>query len=248
MAIALITGAGGGLGSAVARRLAADGHRVALNDRPGLDLADLAGELGGLAAPADVTDPDAVAAMVEEVERRAGGNIGILVSAATHLSTAPLAEHDLDDWWQVIDVDLGGTFACAQAVMAGMVDRGGGRMVLIASEGGLIGFPDATACSAAKAGIVALTKALGRELGPLGIAVNAIAPSVIDTQRLAERARIAGMSAEEFRARQAARVPLGRIATPAEIAATVAFLTDERMPALVGQILHADGGTNRTRS
>jgi NAD(P)-dependent dehydrogenase (short-subunit alcohol dehydrogenase family) len=121
-------------------------------------------------------------------------------------------------------------------------------MVLIGLVFGRLGFEDEADCAAAKAGIVALTKALGRELGPLGIAVNAIAPSVIDTQRLTERARIAGVSAAEFRARQAARVPLGRIATPAEIAATVAFLTDERMPALVGQILHADGGTNRTRA
>lgn len=248
MAIALITGAGGGLGSAVARRLAADGHRVALNDRPGLDLTGLAGKLGGVAAPADVTDPEAVTAMVADVEERAGEHIGILVAGATRLTTAPFGEHDLDDWWRVIDVDLGGTFACAQAVLAGMVERGGGRMVLVASEAGLIGLPDATAWSAAKAGIVALTKALGRELASFGIAVNAIAPSVIDTQRLADRARTAGMPAEEYRARQAARVPLGRIATPAEIAATVAFLADERMTALVGQIVHADGGTNRTRA
>jgi NAD(P)-dependent dehydrogenase (short-subunit alcohol dehydrogenase family) len=248
MAVALVTGAGGGLGSAVARRLAADGHRVAVNDRPNRDLSDFARELDGVAAPADVADPEAVAAMVAEVEQRAGGHIGILVAGATLLSTAPFAEHDLDDWWRVIDVDLGGAFACAQAVMPGMVERGGGRMVLIASEGGLIGRAEATATSAAKAGIVALTKSLGRELGPLGIAVNAIAPSVIDTQRLAERAQSVGMPAGEFRTRQAARVPLGRIATPAEIAATVAFLADERMPTLVGQVLHADGGTNRTRA
>ena len=248
MAVALVTGAAGGLGSAVARRLAADGHRVALNDRPDRDVSGLVRELDGLAAPADVADPDAVAAMVAEVEGVTGAHVGILVAGATHLTMAPFNEHDPDDWWRVIDVDLGGTFACAQAVMPGMVERGGGRMVLIASEGGLIGMPGATACSAAKAGIVTLAKSLGRELAPLGIAVNAIAPSVIDTPRLAAMAADAGMPADEFRARQAARVPLGRVASPAEIAETVAFLADERLPTLVGQILHADGGSTRSRA
>ncbi|NVI90648.1 SDR family oxidoreductase [Actinomadura sp. BRA 177] len=212
------------------------------------DLTPLARELGGIAAPADVADPDAVSAMVAEIERRADGHVGILVAGATRLTTAPFAEHDPDDWWRVIDVDLGGAFACAQAVMPGMVERGGGRMVLVAAECGLTGWPGQTACSAAKAGIVTLTKSLGRELAPLGIAVNAIAPSVIDTPRLASLAEAAGEPAAEYLARQAARVPLGRIATPDEIAAAVAFLTDERIPTLVGQILHTNGGTTRARA
>ncbi|NKZ08805.1 SDR family NAD(P)-dependent oxidoreductase [Actinomadura latina] len=248
MAIALVTGAGGGLGTAVSRRLAADGHRVALNDRPDRDLSALARELDGLAAPADVADPDAVAEMVAGIEQRTGGQVAILVAGATRLAVAPFAEHDLDDWWRVIDVDLGGAFACAQAVMPGMVERGGGRMVLIAAESGLIGRAGETACSAAKAGIVTLAKSLGRELAPLGIAVNAIAPSVIDTPRLAAKAEAAGVPAAEFRAREAAAVPLGRIASPAEIAAAVAFLADERMPTLVGQILNTNGGTTRARA
>ncbi|MEU8345657.1 NADP-dependent 3-hydroxy acid dehydrogenase YdfG [Actinomadura meyerae] len=248
MAVALVTGAAGGLGTAVARRLAAGGHRVALNDRPDRDVAELAAELDGIAAPADVADPEAVAAMVEEVERQTGTDIGILVAGAAHLATGPLTDHDPDDWWRVIDVDLGGTFACAQAVMPGMVDRGGGRMVLVAAESGLVGKPEATAWSAAKAGIIALTKALGRELAPLGIAVNAIAPSVIDTPWLLDAAERTAVADEEFRRREEERVPLGRIATPDEIAAAVAFLADERLPMLVGQILLTNGGTVRTRA
>ncbi|MEU8797434.1 SDR family oxidoreductase [Spirillospora sp. NPDC048819] len=248
MAVALVTGAGGGLGTAVARRLAAAGHLVALNDHPDRDVTGLAAEVGGVTAPADVSDPEAVEAMVAGVERQAGEQVGILVAGAAYMTMAPFAEHDLDDWWRIIDVNLGGTFACAQAVLPGMVERGGGRMVLISSEWGLIGWPDATAYSASKAGMIALTKSLGRELGPLGIAVNAIAPSVIDTAQLEVDAKAAGVSVDEIRARYAARVPLGRIATPEEVAESVAFLADPRLPTLIGQILHVNGGTTRARA
>jgi 2-hydroxycyclohexanecarboxyl-CoA dehydrogenase len=248
MAVALITGAGGGLGRAIARRLASDGHLVALTDRPGGPPIDgLAAELGGVSAPADIADPQAVERMVETVEEEAGEPVGILVAGAAHMTMAPLHDHDLDDWWRIVDTNLGGTFACAQAVLPGMSERGGGRMILIASEWGVIGWPNASAYAASKAGIIALTKSLGRELGPLGIAVNAIAPSVIDTPQLEVDARDAGVPVEELKARYAQRVPLGRIATPDEIASAVAFLADARLPTLLGQILHINGGTTRTR-
>ena len=248
MAVALVTGACGGLGTAIARRLAAGGHLVALNDRPDRDVAALAQRLAGVPAPADVSDPEAVSAMVADVERRTGDYVGILVTGAAHLTMAPFTEHDPDDWWRIVDVDLGGTFACAQAVLPGMVERGGGRMVLIASEWGLIGWPDATAHCASKAGIISLAKSLGRELGPLGIAVNAIAPSVIDTPRLEVDAQAAGVTVAEIRARYAGRVPLGLTASPEEVAEAVAFLADARLPTLLGQILHVNGGSTRTRA
>ncbi|WP_339155266.1 SDR family NAD(P)-dependent oxidoreductase [Actinomadura luteofluorescens] len=249
MTIALITGAAGGLGTAVARRLAAGGRLVALNDLPGRDVAGLAAELNGVAAPADVSDPEAVTAMVAEVERRTGGQIALLVTCASRLEMAPFTRtEDLEGWWRTIDTDLGGTFACAQAVMPGMVERGGGRMVFTASEWGVIGWPDASAYSASKAGVIALAKSLGLELAPLGIAVNAVAPGAIDTPLLEVDAATAGVSAEEIRARYAAQAPLGRIATPEEVAAAVAFLADERLPTLVGQILHVNGGSTRARA
>ncbi|HEX2312687.1 MAG TPA: SDR family oxidoreductase [Thermomonospora sp.] len=256
MAVALITGAAGGLGRAVAHRLAADGHLIALSDLPDEGrveaLHKLAAELGGpsgaLVAPADVADPDDVHRMVAEVEERAGEPVGVLVAGAAYLTMAPLAEHDPDDWWRVVDTNLGGTFACCQAVLPGMAERGGGRMILIASEWGITGWPHATAYSASKAGIITLAKSLGRELGQQGIAVNAVAPSYIDTPQLDVDARDAGVTPEEIRARYAARVPLGRIAAPEEVAEAVAFLADPRLMTLVGQVLHVNGGTTRSRA
>ncbi|MCW2919393.1 MAG: NAD(P)-dependent dehydrogenase, short-chain alcohol dehydrogenase family [Actinomycetia bacterium] len=249
MRVALVTGATGGLGRAVAHRLAADGMTVAVNDRhAGPELDRLAAEVGGLTAPADVSDPDAVREMVADVTGRTGTEIGVLVANAAYMTMAPLAEHDLDDWWRIVDTNLGGAFTCVQAVVPGMQARGEGRIVLVASEWGVIGWPDATAYCAAKAGLISLAKTLGRELAPDGIGVNAIAPSVIDTPQLEADARAAGVSREEILKRYAARAPLGRVATPEEIAASIAFLADARLSALVGQILHVNGGTTRSRA
>jgi NAD(P)-dependent dehydrogenase (short-subunit alcohol dehydrogenase family) len=245
--VALVTGAAGGIGAATARRLAADGARVAVNDlaaSPALD--ELAAELGGHAAPGDVADPGAVATLVAGVEV-ALGPVDVLVSNAAYMTMAPFAEHDLDDWWRVVEVNLGGTWTLAQAVVPGMRARGFGRVVVVTSEWGVIGWPGATAYSASKAGLVALVKTLGRELAPHGITVNGIAPSVVDTPQLAVDARAAGVGLDEIRRRYAAAIPLGRIARPEEIAATAAFLADPRMGALVGQVLSPNGGTTRSR-
>lgn len=225
MGLALVTGAGGAYGTAVARRLAADGHRVAVNDLPDVDLRGLAAEIGGFAAPGDVTHPDGVHAMLEALERAAGEHVGVLVAAAAHRTTAPLPKHDLDDWWHVVDTALGGAFACAQAVLPGMAERGGGRIVLLASEAGVAGRADATACSAAHAGVIALAKSLGRELAPFGITVNAVAPAEAD-----------------------APTPLRSAPAAGDVAAAVAFLADPRLPTLVGQTLNLTGGRTRARA
>jgi NAD(P)-dependent dehydrogenase (short-subunit alcohol dehydrogenase family) len=147
----------------------------------------------------------------------------------------------------VVEVNLGGTWTLAQAVVPGMRARGFGRVVVVTSEWGVIGWPGATAYSASKAGLVALVKTLGRELAPHGITVNGIAPSVVDTPQLAVDAGAAGVGLDEIRRRYAAAIPLGRIARPEEIAATAAFLADPRMGALVGQVLSPNGGTTRSR-
>lgn len=246
--VALVTGANGDIGSAVTRCLAAEGARVAVNDRvPGDDLNQLANEVGGMAAPADIRDPVAVASAVETVTERLGP-VDLLVANAAHMTMAPLAEYDPGDWWQVIDTNLTGSFHCIQAVLPSMQVRGHGRVVVVTSEWGVIGWPNATAYSASKGGLIGLTKSLGRELAPEGIIVNAVAPSVVDTVQLEVDARDAGVSRAEISARYAERVPLGRLAAPEEVAATIAFLADPRIVSLVGQIVSPNGGTTRARA
>jgi NAD(P)-dependent dehydrogenase (short-subunit alcohol dehydrogenase family) len=125
---------------------------------------------------------------------------------------------------------------------------GGGRIVLIASGWGVIGHPNATAYAASKAGLVALTKGLGRELGPQGILTNAIAPSYIDTEQLNVDAIDAGITLEEMRQVYRDLVPTGQLATVADIAGAVAFLASPGAAAFVGQILQPNGGVTRTRA
>lgn len=243
----LVTGAAQGLGRATARRFAAEGASVAVNDRvasPELDA--LCAEIGGLAVPADVSDRRAVGELVAAV-RDSLGPVDVLISNAAYMSMAPVAEHELADWWRVVDVNLTGTFHLAQAVVPAMKRRGAGRIVLVASEWGVIGWPNATAYAASKAGLIALAKTLGRELAPDGICVNGFAPSVIDTPQLQVDADEAGVPLAEIQRRYADQVPLGRLQTVEEAAAVLAFLADFRLPRLVGQILASNGGTTRSR-
>jgi NAD(P)-dependent dehydrogenase (short-subunit alcohol dehydrogenase family) len=208
------------------------------------EMADLIERTGGVMALADVSDPDAVAAMVDQAEQ-ALGSIDVLVANHAYMSMAPFVEHDPDDWWRNLDVNLSGTHFLIRAVVPGMRRRESGRIVIIASEFGVVGWANATAYAASKAGLIALTKTLGRELGPEGILVNAIAPGIMDTPQLDVDAADAGVSPEEIRRRYASESPIARIGRPEEIAATVAFLAGEGATALTGQILQPNGGTTR---
>ena len=245
--VALVTGAAQGMGAAHARRLARAGAVVAVNDRmDSPQLRALAQELGGLSVAGDVSNPEQVAALVADVERQAG-SIDVLVANHAYMTMAPFLEHDAEDWWRILDTNLSGTFHLVQAVLPGMRARGGGRIVVVASEWGVTGWPSATAYAASKAGLISLVKTLGRELAPEGIIVNALAPGVTDTPQLEVDARDAGITLEAMHAGYAEGIPAGRIASPDEMAEVVALLADFRLSAMVGQVVQANGGSTRSR-
>lgn len=246
--VALVTGATQGIGLGIVARLVADGAVVALNGRTAdTRMAEACALTGAHPAPADVSDPDAVRDLVADVERRLG-TVDILVANHAYMSMGPLVDYDLDDWWRVVDTNLGGTFALVQAVLPGMRRSGGGRIVVISSEWGVTGWPNATAYAASKAGLISLTKTLGRELAPEGIIVNAIAPGVVDTPQLEVDARDAGVTRAEIVETYARDIPLRRVGRPEEIASAVALLADPRLTSMVGQVVQVNGGTTRTRA
>jgi NAD(P)-dependent dehydrogenase (short-subunit alcohol dehydrogenase family) len=237
---ALVTGAGQGMGAAIAARLARDGHAVAVNDINPDTARATAERIGGTAHAFDVADPDAAAAAVAEI-----GDVDLLVANHAYMTMAPFEDADPNDWGRTIDVNLLGTATLIELVAPGMRERGFGRIVVIASEWGVIGWPNATSYAASKGGLIALVKSAARALGPHGIAVNAIAPGITDTPQLQVDADDAGISLAEMIERYAADVPLGRVGAPDDIAEVVAFLCSEPAIALVGQVLQPNGGTTR---
>lgn len=246
--VVLVTGAARGMGAAHARRLAAAGATVAVNDiRGGADLEALAAEIGGLAVSGDVADP-AECERIADAVAEATGRLDVLVANHAYMTMAPLLDHDEQDWWRIVDTNLGGTFHLVQAVLPHMRRGGEGRIVVIASEWGVTGWPEATAYGAAKAGLIALVKALGRELAPEDIIVNAVAPGVTDTPQLQVDADAAGIGVQAIHARYAEAIPLGRIGRPDEIAVAVELLADFGVAAIVGQVISCNGGSTRTRA
>lgn len=245
--VALVTGAAQGMGAAHARRLASSGATVAVNDiRESTALRALAEEIGGLTAVGDVSDAVECQRIVADIVA-AAGRLDVLVANHAYMTMAPLLEHDDADWWKVVDTNLGGTFFLIQAVLPHMRAAGAGRIVVISSEWGAIGWPEATAYAAAKSGLISLVKTLGRELAPEGVIVNAIAPGVVDTPQLRVDAVAAGVGLDVIHRRYAESIPLGRIGFPEEIAAAVELLSDFTMEAVVGQVISPNGGSTRVR-
>jgi NAD(P)-dependent dehydrogenase (short-subunit alcohol dehydrogenase family) len=237
--VALVTGAGSGIGRAIAEKLAKDGERVVVNDLYG-ETADevvaLIKESGGraAAAPGDVSDPDAVE-QIMATAREAYGPPEILVNNAGFLQQKRFVDLTVGDFDRMIAVHLRGTFLCTRAVLPEMLSRGSGIVVNVASQLGQIGGIELCHYSAAKAGIIGLTKSLAREVSAQGVRVNAVAPGPINTEL------ILGLS-EEWQRAKAAELPLGRFGEPAEVAETIAFLVSDGATLYVGQTLGPNSG------
>lgn len=244
MTVALVTGAGQGMGAAIAARLAGDGAMVAVNDLDAGNARAVAERIGGRAYAFDVADPDAAGAAVTAIEAEFGP-VDVLVANHAYMTMAPFEATTADEWARTIDVNLLGTATLLELTAPGMAARGFGRVVVIASEWGVTGWPNATPYTASKGGLISLVKSAARALGPRGVAVNAIAPGITDTPQLQVDADDAGITLPEMIERYAADIPLGRVGRPEDIAATVAFLCSEEAIALVGQVLQPNGGTTR---
>jgi NAD(P)-dependent dehydrogenase (short-subunit alcohol dehydrogenase family) len=246
--IALVTGATQGIGAAIARRLAREGAVVAVNGREHDErMAAVVAETAGFPAVGDISDPDVVANLVDEIVT-ARGPIDVLVCNAAYMTMAPFRDHDEEDWWKIIDTNLAAAFYLIQAVLPGMRDAGGGNIVIITSEWGITGWPEATAYAASKAGLIALTKSLGRELAQENIIVNAVAPGVTDTPQLQVDADNAKVSLAEMHEEYSREIPIGRIGRPNEIASAVALLARKDVGAFVGQTIQVNGGSTRCRA
>lgn len=246
--VALVTGAAQGMGAAHARRLAAAGATVAVNDiRDSAELSALADDIGGVSVAGDVSDPAECGRIAADVVQ-ATGRLDVLVANHAYMTMAPLLDHDDTDWWKVVDTNLGGTFFLIQAVLPHMRAAGAGRIVVISSEWGITGWPEATAYTASKSGLISLVKTLGRELAPERIIVNAVAPGVTDTPQLQVDADAAGVELDDMHRRYASSIPLGRIGLPDEVAAAVELLADFDVEAVVGQVISCNGGSTRSRA
>lgn len=233
--VALITGGAGGIGSAIARELAAGGFVPAICYLTSEAAAKaLVAELGGVAVRCDVTDPAAVRAMFAALE--AGPGLPeVLINNAGRAWRGLLQDMSDAEWRGVTSVALDGAFYCCREALPAMIRARRGSIVNVSSVWGEVGGSCEAAYSAAKAGLIGLTKALAKEVGPSGVRVNCVAPGCIET------AMLAGFSADD-RAAMAEDTPLGRIGTPEDVAQAVAFLVSERASFITGQVLSVGGG------
>jgi len=242
---AIVTGAARGIGAATAIRLAKDGHAVAVLDLDEAGCAETVTAItsaGGraLAVGVDVSVPEQVEAAVERVAVELGAPT-ILVNNAGIIRDNLIFKMPVEDWDAVMNVHLRGAFLMTKAVQAHMRDEGYGRIVSLSSTSAQ-GNRGQVNYSAAKAGIQGFSKTLAIELGRFGITANAVAPGFIVTDMTRKAAARVNMSFEDFLAGAAARIPVGRVGQPQDIAAAISFLTSEEAGYISGQVIYVTGG------
>lgn len=239
--VVLITGASRGIGAATARLFAREGWTVGVNYCSSRGAAEaLVEEIRGFggtarAFPGDVSDSAQAAALVETVERALGPLDALVCNAGVALPQQLLTDTTDEQWRRVMGVDLDGVFYTARAAVPSMVRRQKGSIVTVSSMWGVTGGSCEVAYSAAKAGVIGLTRALAKELGPSRIRVNCVAPGVIDTE-------MNGALDEEALGWLEEETPLGRIGTGEDIARSILFLAGEESSFITGQVLQTNGG------
>jgi 2-keto-3-deoxy-L-fuconate dehydrogenase len=229
---ALVTGAGSGIGAAVARRLHAEGAEVTLADARAEGVEALAGELGERARPLtlDVRHEDAV--------REAMAGLDVLANIAGIGSTTSAPDTPLDVWEDVFAVNARGTFLCCKHAIPGMAARGGGAIVNMASVAGLVGLRNRAAYCASKGAVIAFTRALAVDHVADGVRVNAVCPGTVDSPWVRRLVEDVGESLDALRARQ----PMGRLGAPDEIAEAVLYLASDAAAFVTGTAFVIDGG------
>jgi len=238
--VALVTGGSRGIGRAIAERLAADGHQVAVNYTANKEAADAAVEAitaaGGttIAVQGDVGDPDAVAALFETVADQLGP-VEILVNNAGITRDDLILRMGLEAWDDVIETNLRSVYLATKTALRGMLRAKWGRVISISSVSGIAGNPGQANYAASKAGIIGFTKSVAREVGSRGITVNAVAPGFIETD-------MTEALGEEINEAVTERIALGRLGQPEEVAAAVGYLSSDEAAYVTGHTLVVDGG------
>jgi len=234
--VAVVTGGAQGIGRAIADRLLAEGAQVIVWDADATRCEALNNEAGSISGlVVDITDAAAVSEACAQTISEAG-RIDILVNnAGISGPNVPTWEYEVEAWRQVIDIDLTGTFIVARAVVPALIENGWGRIVNVASIAGKEGNPNAPAYSAAKAGVIALTKSLGKELADKGVIVNCVTPAAV-------RTAIFDQMSEEHIGYMLSKIPLGRFGQVEEIAALVAWLASEECSFSTGAAFDISGG------